>query len=442
MKLSFKTLQNKQFELELAEDASIAAVKQAVATHQQNDDAASRYRLIYSGKVLKDADTLATAGVQESGFLVVMPPSKAKSKPADEPPATEPSTTRTPAAAPAVSAPAAGALPSEYADIVMTDAPSTLAPSTAAAISAVPSATVADTASAGAASSLLTGSEYDASVARLVEMGFSEEQVKKAMRAAFNNPERAVEYLFNGIPEMPDAQPAPAPSAALAATTAPTTGRNAPGGGATVAEPAGATPGTPFDMFAPPGAAPSGGAVGVGGGGNLDFLRQLPQFNMMRRMIQANPGLLAQLIQQLDQANPALLQVINANQSEFVQLINEPVPPGDEAGGEAMEQLAAAMADAGAPGGDGGPGAAAQGQIFVTEEENQMLIRLTELGQSMGLERVHVVEAWLACDRDENLAGNYLIEHSADIKEAQEEDAAAQTEQDNPPPGDNAPPPS
>jgi UV excision repair protein RAD23 len=44
---------------------------------------------------------------------------------------------------------------------------------------------------------LATGSVYNDAVANLVSMGFEREQVVKAMRAAFNNPDRAAEYLLS-----------------------------------------------------------------------------------------------------------------------------------------------------------------------------------------------------------------------------------------------------
>lgn len=56
----------------------------------------------------------------------------------------------------------------------------------------------------------------------------------------------------------------------------------------------------------------------------LAFLRNQPQFQQMRSVIQHNPQLLNAVLQQIGQTNPALLQLISQNQEAFVRMLNEP----------------------------------------------------------------------------------------------------------------------
>ncbi|KAI0567205.1 nucleotide excision repair protein [Gracilaria domingensis] len=343
----------------------------------------------------------------------------------------KPAATSTPAPAPAP-APAPTAKPTPPPPAESTPAPKPQ--STPADTQQAPSSS----ADASGASSLVVGQEYEQTVRRICEMGFPEPDVKKALRAAFNNPDRAVDYLFNGIPEsaIPSAPPAASPTATAptqaAATPNPTSNQppaNAPATGQQTSSRS--APGaTPFNMFEAAGNSPSAGAgAGAGAGtGSLDFLRSVPQFNFMRRLIQSNPAVLPQLLQQLENVNPHLMALIEDNQAEFTRLINEPIPEGEDGGDAAMEQLTQAMAGAG---GGGGP---APGQIVVTEEEHEQLHRLNELAAGFGLEQAQVVETWLACDRNENLAANYLVENAEQLRADQAANAAAANaaaEQDN-----------
>ena len=138
-----------------------------------------------------------------------------------------------------------------------------------------------------------SGDAYEAQVAELCDMGFPRDQVEAAMRAAFNNANRAVDYLFNGIP---DNVVPPAGAGGAAAMTG-VTGGAAAGGGNGGAAPAADVPQTgAFNMFGGNPAAAAAGAGGGGGGGGGDGddplgpLRNLPQFAMIRAMVQTQVG--------------------------------------------------------------------------------------------------------------------------------------------------------
>jgi UV excision repair protein RAD23 len=76
---------------------------------------------------------------------------------------------------------------------------------------------------------------------------------------------------------------------------------------------------------------------------------------------------------------------------------------------EQLAAMAAAMQGMGAPGGPaGGPGGAPPGTtlISLTAEEKAAVDRLT----SMGFPKQRVLEAYLACDKNEEQAANLLMD--------------------------------
>lgn len=55
-------------------------------------------------------------------------------------------------------------------------------------------------------------------------------------------------------------------------------------------------------------------------------------------------------------------------------------------------------------------------QIHVTADEMEALQRLEELALPLGLDRQAILEAWVACDKDEQLAANYLLNNLDDLR--------------------------
>ena len=149
---------------------------------------ADQMKLIHSGKVLQDDQTLQGAGIEDGNFLVVMI-TKAKKAPAPAPAAAAPAAAPAPAAAAAAESSSAPA-----------PDPAAAAPAAAAAAAApAPAAAAAAPAPAAAAAAASEEEEFPAEmVGNLTAMGFPEAEVKAGLRAPGGNPDVAVEVSWFG----------------------------------------------------------------------------------------------------------------------------------------------------------------------------------------------------------------------------------------------------
>lgn len=121
----------------------------------------------------------------------------------------------------------------------------------------------------------------------------------------------------------------------------------------------------------------------------LEYLRNDPQFQQMRSIIQANPQLLPHFIEQLRQTNPDIFELISQNSHSFVRLMQEGLDDSN------ADPNAASLP---------------QNIIRVTEDEKAAIERLEQLG----FDRARAVEAFFACDKNEELAANFLLESMND----------------------------
>ncbi|CAH8381167.1 unnamed protein product [Eruca vesicaria subsp. sativa] len=365
MKLTVKTLKGSRFEIRVLPTDTIMAVKKSIEDSQSKDSyPCGQQLLIHNGKVLKDETTLVENNVTEEGFLVVML-SKSKTASSAGTSSTQTTSTTTFSTTPAA--------PSTTQAIAVPAASATLAQEQPAAQS--------DTDGQNP-STLVSGSSVEQRVQQIMEMGggsWDEETVLRALRAAYYNPERAVDYLYSGIPE---------------SEAVPLTNISGVGSGAEhTAPPASGGPNaSPLDLF--PQEAVSD--AGAGELGTLDFLRSNDQFQQLRSMVSSNPQILQPMLQELGKQNPQLLRLIQENQAEFVQLLNEP-DEGSDGEMDVFDQAEQEMPHA----------------VNVTPAEQEAIQRL----EAMGFDRALVLEAFIACDRNEELAANYLLENSADFED-------------------------
>ncbi|RMZ90772.1 hypothetical protein DV736_g2010, partial [Chaetothyriales sp. CBS 134916] len=393
-------LKQQKFTVEAEPSDTIGQVKEKISVEKGWE--ASTQKLIYSGKILADGNTVESYNIVESGFIVCMVTRPKTALAAAASASTNVPPPSTPAQSSSAPAPPAAPAPNPV--------PAASNPPPATPTPAQPPATTPQEPGWNNPSAMLMGSRNEETIREMEAMGFERSQIDRALRAAFYNPDRAIEYLLNGIPENihPDQRQAPpaagqvnAPDPASAAAPA-------------EADSAADEPGNLFDIAAAQahgGGARSTGARGGAGGlgsalggqgagagaaqGQIDmnFLRSSPHFQQLRQLVQQNPAMLEPILQQVAEGNPQLAQMIGQNQEQFLQLLAE------DTGGNAIGGM-----------GDTGPLPPGAVPISVTEEERDAIERLCRLGFS----RDQVIQAYFACDKNEELAANFLFEQPDD----------------------------
>nr|XP_013805425.1 PREDICTED: UV excision repair protein RAD23 homolog B-like isoform X3 [Apteryx mantelli mantelli] len=383
MQITLKTLQQQTFKIDILPEETVKALKEKIESEKGKAVfPAAGQKLIYAGKILNDDTPLKEYKIDEKNFVVVM---VTKPKPAAAPtqslataqqsnaittvsstvtaaaptpvPAPAPAAAAAPVPAPVSTTPTPAAVACEPVPVSApkeekpSETPPVLSPSSTGS-------TTGDTSRSNlfedATSALVTGQSYENMVSEIMSMGYEWEQVIAALRASFNNPDRAVEYLLM--------------SSAVAAAAASTTM-----------------------------------TTSSSGGHPLEFLRNQPQFQQMRQIIQQNPSLLPALLQQIGRENPQLLQQISQHQEHFIHMLNEPVQETSQGGGGGGSSSSGAEEVAEA-------GSGHMNYIQVTPQEKEAIERLKALGFPEGL----VIQAYFACEKNENLAANFLLQQNFD----------------------------
>ncbi|NXG63674.1 RD23B protein, partial [Hemiprocne comata] len=373
----------------------VKALKEKIESERGKDAfPVAGQKLIYAGKILNDDTALKEYKIDENNFVVVMvtkPKAAAgvtqqsnattadSSTSAAPTPVTAPNPSASSVPAPIPPPPAPDACESAPESVPKEVKPAEKPHEASAAVSlSSTDSTTGDTSRSNlfedAISALVTGQSYENMVTEIMSMGYEQEQVIAALRASFNNPDRAVEYLLMGIPG--DNQAVAEPPQAASIGTSQSSGAAA----------AATVPTNTSSL----------------GGHPLEFLRNQPQFQQMRQIIQQNPSLLPALLQQIGRENPQLLQQISQHQEHFIHMLNEPVL-------ESRQGLSGSDGDV-STGGVAEVGNGHMNYIQVTPQEKEAIERLKALGFPEGL----VIQAYFACEKNENLAANFLLQQNFD----------------------------
>jgi UV excision repair protein RAD23 len=398
MKLILRTVTGATIEVNVEPSDNIAHVKQMIADQYE----VSSLRLCHKGKVLSDTQSLQEQNIGDGESIViagrkVTAAAAAPAKAAPAPAAAAVAAAPAPAPAPTTAGVKDGEQPTPT---VNTNTASPARPTTDAAAPAPanPPAVPPAPAPAVAPAPVAPAGEHGVS-ATLIEtvmgMGFPDRaEVVAALRAAYMNVDRAVEYLCTGIPEnvrrqmeqpaMPPA-PRPGPPAAAGLGAAPRQG------GAPAPAPAGGNAAQALGQLLAQQQAAHNAQHPPAQAGLRGALATIPQFENIRLHVQRTPTALPTLMQQLQERFPEVFQQVQANPQEFLDIINSPQPVGPAAAGAGGPQ-------GGAPGGAPVP------------PDPAAVERLVALGGGQWDAQAATI-VLMVCRGDEEMAANILFDN-------------------------------
>lgn len=442
MKLTVKTLKGGKFEVECEPSNTVVEVK-GIIESTKTDLTAANMKLIHSGKVLKDDYSIESCGIKPNDFLVVMVTKSKKFTVSKDPSgAAAAATTNTNAASTLTGSDDAKKHVSEEKKKEPEVARSSTTFSAESAARAPAPSSAADTAApaSNAADDVLVET-----VSSLVTIGFPEAEVRHCLRAAGGNPDVAVEFLTNGIP--PGMQSG-VQNVALAGSTGELQPISSSSGG-TLSALRNHSQFTALRQLVQSNPAMLQSVLTQIGQQQPELLTEINAnqevfLQMMNEPIEEtstsassstnsesnsssapdvnvrgiSPSLegmtnSAQMVQMIQSMSPdelnqmAIMMGLSPEQLRTTAQLLDQIPP------EQMQQYMAHAVSGGGgfPGSMGGGSAQGEPQVLsLTQEEMAAVDRLAD----MGFDRSEAAQAYLACDKNEALAANLLMDSMAD----------------------------
>uniref|UniRef100_A0A914QT03 UV excision repair protein RAD23 n=1 Tax=Panagrolaimus davidi TaxID=227884 RepID=A0A914QT03_9BILA len=273
------------FQLSVNEDQTILEVKNAIAKNRGKEKCpVERQKLIYAGKILDDSDTFDSLDYDAKKVIILMLTAEKKVTKEEKDVNDSKANVTTPvknlaslslsssaAAAPIVPA-KTGATPSvSTISSKSSSSASTSKASRSSSVSSAKSSTSKAAAPDSSRNSAPLTPENLEKLNNIIGMGYPEAEALAALRAAFFNQPRAVEYLINGIPD------------------------------------------TVHTNTSQPGNATEKEEENIG----LGFLENNAAFGQIRTMVQENPSILTEVMEKIAALNPPLMHVIRNARSFF-----------------------------------------------------------------------------------------------------------------------------